>query len=107
MLFGRSGAPNVRPMTEQLMPPAGEWASLVPGDTTVTWQRAGDARVLLAAGYARALQAPPPAVGACGSEHSLFRTAPWGRLLRTLDYSCTMVYAGAEQAGEMGLRIRE
>ncbi len=41
------------------------------------------------------------------SEHSRFRSDPWGRLLRTLDYSCTMVYAGPEQAGEMGRRIRE
>jgi uncharacterized protein (DUF2236 family) len=107
MLFGPGGTPNVPAMTEQLMPPAGEWASLVPGETTVTWRRAGDARVLLAAGYALLLQVSHPTVGAGVSEHSRFRTDPWGRLLRTLDYSCTMVYAGPEQAGEMGRRIRE
>ena len=89
------------------MPPSGEWASLVPGETTVTWRRAGDARVLLAAGYALLLQVSHPTVGAGVSEHSRFRTDPWGRLLRTLDYSCTMVYAGPDQAGEMGRRIRE
>ncbi len=89
------------------MPPPGEWQSLVPGSTTVTWRHAGDVRVLLAAGYALLLQVSHPTVGAGVSEHSRFRTDPWGRLLRTLDYSCTMVYAGPVQAGEMGRRIRE
>ncbi len=88
------------------MPPPSEWDSLVPGSATVTWRRAGDVRVLLAAGYALLLQVSHPTVGAGVSEHSRFRTDPWGRLLRTLDYSCTMVYAGPEQAGEMGQRIR-
>ena len=88
------------------MPPSSEWRSLVPGSATVTWRRAGDVRVLLAAGYALLLQVSHPTVGAGVSEHSRFRTDPWGRLLRTLDYSCTMVYAGPEQAGEMGRRIR-
>ncbi len=88
------------------MPPSNEWPSLVPGSATVTWRRAGDARVLLAAGYALLLQVSHPTVGAGVSEHSRFRTDPWGRLLRTLDYSTTMVYAGPEQAGEMGRRIR-
>ena len=94
-------------MADQLMPPPAEWQSLVPGSATVTWRRAGDVRVLLAAGYALLLQVSHPTVGAGVSEHSRFRTDPWGRLLRTLDYSTTMVYAGAEQAGEMGGRIRE
>ena len=94
-------------MAEQLMPPPAEWGSLVPGSATVTWRRAGDVRVLLAAGYALLLQVSHPTVGAGVSEHSRFRTDPWGRLLRTLDYSCTMVYAGAERAGEMGQRIRD
>ena len=89
------------------MPPTERVGSLVPGSATVTWRRAGDVRVLLAAGYALLLQVSHPTVGAGVSEHSRFRTDPWGRLLRTLDYSCTMVYAGAEQAGEMGQRIRE
>ncbi|HUH81718.1 MAG TPA: oxygenase MpaB family protein [Solirubrobacteraceae bacterium] len=94
-------------MADQLMPPSTEWVSLVPGSTTITWRRAGDVRVLLAAGYALLLQVSHPTVGAGVSEHSRFRTDPWGRLLRTLDYSCTMVYAGPGRAGEMGRRIRE
>ncbi|HET7296988.1 MAG TPA: oxygenase MpaB family protein, partial [Gemmatimonadales bacterium] len=88
------------------MPPASEWRSLTPHEGTITWRRAGDVRVLLAAGYALLLQVSHPTVGAGVSEHSDFQSDPWGRLLRTLDYSCTMVYAGPAAAGEMGARIR-
>jgi len=93
-------------MPAPIMPPEHEWASLTPDPTTVTWQRAGDVRVLSAAGYALLLQVAHPTVGAGVSEHSRFRSDPWGRLMRTLDYSCTMVYGGPEAAGEMGRRIR-
>jgi uncharacterized protein (DUF2236 family) len=89
-----------------VMPPAGDWPLLTPGSDSVTWRRAGDARVLLAAGYALLLQVSHPTVGAGVSEHSQFRHDPWGRLLRTLDYTCTMVYGGPDAAGEMGGRIR-
>jgi uncharacterized protein (DUF2236 family) len=91
---------------ERVMPPANEWQLLVPGRETVTWRRAGDARMLIAAGYALLLQVSHPTVGAGVSEHSQFRREPWGRLLRTLDYSYTMVYGGPQAAGEMGRRIR-
>jgi uncharacterized protein (DUF2236 family) len=46
-------------------------------------------------------------VGAGVSEHSDFTADPWGRLFRTLDYACTMVYGGAQAAGETGRRMRE
>src|SRR2546426_12832873 len=88
------------------MPPRQQWPALAPHPGTVTWQRAGDARLLLAAGYALLLQVSHPTVGAGVSEHSQFRADPWGRLLRTLDYTYTMVYGGAQAAGEMGQRIR-
>jgi uncharacterized protein (DUF2236 family) len=88
------------------MPPAAAWPSLVPGPATITWCRAGDVRVLTAAGYALVLQVAHPTVGAGVSEHSNFRADPWGRLMRTLDYACTMVYAGPDAAGEMGRAIR-
>ncbi len=77
-----------------------------PGPETITWRRAGDARVIFAAGYALLLQVSHPTVGAGVSEHSQFRSDPWGRLVRTLDYACTMVYAGPEAAAAMGARIR-
>jgi len=93
-------------MTAPIMPPAGEWPSLAPDRTTIAWRRASDARVLLAAGYALLLQVSHPTVGAGVSEHSQFRSDPWGRLLRTLDYTYTMVYGGPQAAGEMGRWIR-
>jgi uncharacterized protein (DUF2236 family) len=62
--------------------------------------------VLIAAGYALLLQVAHPTVGAGVSEHSQFQLDPWGRLLRTLDYACTIVYGGPQAAGEMGRRIR-
>jgi uncharacterized protein (DUF2236 family) len=89
-----------------ILPAPGDWPALAPGPATITWRRAGDARLLLAAGYALLLQVSHPTVGAGVSEHSRFRSDPWGRLLRTLDYSYTMVYGGPDRAGEMGRRIR-
>src|SRR5271166_2023130 len=94
------------PMVAPVMPPEDEWPSLTPHPGTLTWQHADDARVLLAAGYALLLQVSHPTVGAGVSEHSRFRSDPWGRLERTLDYACTMVYGGPRAAGEMGARIR-
>ena len=88
------------------MPPARQWPALVPAPDSITWQRAGDGRLLMAAGYALLLQVSHPTVGAGVSEHSSFRSDPWGRLLRTLDYTYTMVYGGPQAAGEMGRRIR-
>jgi uncharacterized protein (DUF2236 family) len=93
-------------VTSALMPAPGEWASLVPARDTITWQRASDARMFVAAGYALLLQVAHPTVGAGVSEHSQFRLDPWGRLFRTLDYTYTMVYGGPQAAGEMGRRIR-
>ena len=88
------------------MPHAAEWPGLVPAPGTITWRRASDARLFLAAGYALLLQVSHPTVGAGVSEHSQFRREPWGRLMRTLDYTYTMVYGGPQAAGEMGRRIR-
>ena len=89
-----------------IMPSAADWPSLTPDPETITWRYAGDARLLLAAGYALLLQVSHPTVGAGVSEHSQFRHDPWGRLLRTLDYTYTMVYGGPQAAGEMGRHIR-
>lgn len=93
-------------MPTPILPPTADWPSLAPHPGTITWRRAGDARVLIAAGYALLLQVAHPTVGAGVSEHSQFQLDPWGRLLRTLDYACTIVYGGPQAAGEMGRRIR-
>jgi uncharacterized protein (DUF2236 family) len=93
-------------MSPPIMPPVSDWPSLAPHPGTITWRRAGDARVLIAAGYALLLQVAHPTVGAGVSEHSQFQRNPWGRLLRTLDYTYTMGFGGPQAAGEMGRRIR-
>jgi uncharacterized protein (DUF2236 family) len=92
-------------MSTPIMPSAADWPSLTPHPGTITWRRTSDARVLIAAGYALLLQVAHPTVGAGVSEHSQFQRDPWGRLLRTLDYTYTMVYGGPQAAGEMGRRI--
>ncbi len=93
-------------MSATVMPPVGDWPSLAPDPRTITWRSAGDGRLLIAAGYALLLQVSHPTVDAGVSEHSQFREDPWGRLLRTLDYTYTMVYGGPQAAGEMGRRLR-
>jgi uncharacterized protein (DUF2236 family) len=93
-------------MAASILPPTEEWRLLAPHRGTITYDRGGDARLLVCAGYALLLQVSHPTVGAGVSDHSQFRRDPWGRLLRTLDYSYTMVYGGPQAAGEMGRRIR-
>src|SRR2546427_722 len=45
------------------LPPVREWPALVPPPGSVTWARAGDPRLLLAAGYALVLQVSHATVG--------------------------------------------
>ena len=47
-----------------------------------------------------------PSVGAGVSQHSNFKQDPWGRLLRTLDYTSSMVYGDPELAWQTGRRVR-
>jgi uncharacterized protein (DUF2236 family) len=87
--------------------PAREGASaLVPPRGGITWRISGDARIFAASGYALLLQVAHPSVGAGVSQHSNFKQDPWGRLLRTLDYTSSMVYGGPELAWRVGRRIR-
>lgn len=73
----------------------------------MTWRLAGDGRLLAGAGYALLLQVAHPTVGAGVAEHSNFRQDPWGRLLRTLDFTSSMVYGGPGLAAETGRRVRD
>ncbi len=68
---------------------------------------ASDIRLMAGAGYALMLQVSHPVVGAGVSEHSNFRADPWGRLLRTLDFTTSMVYGGPELAWDTGRRVRQ
>ena len=71
----------------------------------MVWRYAGDVRLMATAGYALLLQVSHPTVGAGVAEHSNFKEDPWGRLLRTLDYSYAMVYGGPEVASRTGRRV--
>lgn len=89
------------------MPSLEEAHELVPKAGSVLWRRAGDARLLGVAGYPILLQVAHPTVGAGVAEHSGFKSDPWGRLFRTLDYSYAMTYGGARMAWEVGRRVRD
>lgn len=88
------------------MPSDDEVRALVPGPRSITWRRSGDARVFTAAGYALVMQVAHPTVGAGVAEHSTYATDPWGRLLRTLDFTNSLIYGGPEQAAAVGRNIR-
>jgi uncharacterized protein (DUF2236 family) len=90
-----------------MMPSRAEAAELVPQRGGVTWRIAGDARLFAGSGYALLLQVMHPSVGAGVSEHSNFKGNPWGRLLRTLDYTSAVVYGGPDLAWEVGRHVRE
>jgi uncharacterized protein (DUF2236 family) len=91
----------------RILPSPEEIPALVAKPGSALWRYGGDARLIGAGAYAILLQVGHPTVGAGVSEHSDFRADPWGRLLRTLDYSYAMTYGGPGLAGEMGRRIRE
>lgn len=92
--------------SSSVLPPLAEAPALIPPRGGVTWRAAMDARLLAGAGYALLLQVAHPTVGAGVAEHSSFRADPWGRLLRTLDFTSSMVYGGPELAAATGRRVR-
>jgi len=94
-------------MSSTLLPTAAEAAELVPPRDGITWRLASDGRLMGGSGYALMLQVSHPVVGTGVSEHSNFRADPWGRLLRTLDFTTSMVYGGPQLALETGKRVRE
>jgi uncharacterized protein (DUF2236 family) len=91
----------------RVMPTPEEVPQLVPPRGGVVWRYAGDARLLVASGYALLLQVGHPTVGAGVSQFSSFKQDPWGRLFRTLDYTYSMAYGGPELAAEIGRRVRD
>lgn len=89
-----------------VLPDDDEVAALVPGPASITWERASDARGFIAAGYALMLQVAHPTVGAGVADHSNFREDPWGRLLRTLDFTNGLIYADPRTAAAIGRAVR-
>src|SRR5215208_6523772 len=92
---------------EPLLPPREEAGELIPPRDGITWRVAGDARTFGASGYALLLQVTHPSVGAGVTQHSNFKEDPWGRLVRTLDYTSSVIYGGPELAWRMARRVRE
>jgi uncharacterized protein (DUF2236 family) len=90
-----------------IIPDPSEAWRLLPPPGGVVWRHSSDARLLATAGYALVLQVAHPTVGAGVSEHSDFKSDPWGRLLRTLDYLYGTVYGGPGLAPEIAARVRE
>lgn len=101
---GRSGANGDR---EPILPPREQAPELIPPKGGVTWRIAGDFRLFSASAYALLLQVTHPTVGAGVSQHSNFKEDPWGRLLRTLDYTSSVIFGGPDLAWEIGRRVRE
>jgi uncharacterized protein (DUF2236 family) len=92
---------------EPILPPREQAGELIPPRGGITWRISGDARIFGASGYALLLQVTHPSVGAGVSQHSNFKEDPWGRLLRTLDYTSSVIYGGPDLAWEVGRRVRE
>jgi uncharacterized protein (DUF2236 family) len=93
-------------VSKPLLPSDAELADLVPRRGSITWRRAADARTLIAAGYALVLQVAHPTVGAGVAEHSSYKQDPWGRLLRTLDFTNSLIYAEPRAAAAVARNIR-
>jgi uncharacterized protein (DUF2236 family) len=94
-------------VASSVLPSDQEAAALAVGPDSITWRRAGDARLLMSAGAALVLQVSHPTVGAGVGEHSNFAEDPWGRLVRTLDYTNLLVYGGAAQAPHTARQVRD
>src|SRR5205814_764150 len=89
-----------------VFPEPAEAVRLAVGPESITWRRAGDARTMFGAGAALMLQVAHPTVAAGVREHSDFKSDPWGRLWRTLDYVHMLVYGEPDAAVNTGQAMR-
>lgn len=91
------------------LPSVEEAAELAPPKGGAVQRYANDIRSAAGGGapYALMLQVSHPVVGAGVAEHSNFRSDPWSRLLRTLDFVTCMTFGGPALAHETGRRVRE
>jgi uncharacterized protein (DUF2236 family) len=91
--------------TAPVLPDEQEVLAVVPGPDSITRAIASDARTFIAAGYALMLQVAHPTVGAGVAEHSNFKEDPWGRLLRTLDFTNGLIYGDPMTAAGIGRAV--
>jgi uncharacterized protein (DUF2236 family) len=76
------------------------------GPDSVSWRKASDIRGFFGAGYALLLQTAHPTISSGVRDHSNYKSEPWQRLFRTLDYVNLAVYGG-EDVLEVTRRLRE
>jgi uncharacterized protein (DUF2236 family) len=76
------------------------------GPGTVTWRVHAEPIIALAGLRALYLQALYPPVVAGVVQNSDYRSDPWGRLIRTINYVATVVYGTTAQAEKAGRRVR-
>jgi uncharacterized protein (DUF2236 family) len=93
-------------MKTRVFPTATEADEILLGPESVAWRRASDIRLNLVMVYALLLQVAHPTVGAGVRDHSEFERRPWERLLRTVDYTTTIIYGGP-RAVATGRRVRQ
>src|SRR3954467_2936958 len=78
-----------------------------PGPGSVVWRVGGDWRMMLGGGRALILPVAHPVVAAGVGQFSDYESAPWKRLVGTLDLYLRVIYGGAhETTTEAGERLR-
>jgi uncharacterized protein (DUF2236 family) len=78
-----------------------------PGPGSVVWRVGGDWTLLLGGGRALILQVAHPTVAAGVGQFSDYETAPWKRLVGTLDLYMRVIYGGRDETpAEAGERLR-
>src|SRR4051794_41953634 len=68
-----------------------------PGPGSVVWRVGGDWRMMLGGGRALILQVAHPVVAAGVGQFSDYESAPWKRLVGTLDLYLRVIYGGAHE----------
>jgi uncharacterized protein (DUF2236 family) len=76
------------------------------GPDSVTWRVHADPVMGLGGLRALHLQALHPLAMAGVAQHSDFRSDPWGRLFRTVDYVTATTFGTTEEAERQGARVR-
>jgi uncharacterized protein (DUF2236 family) len=78
-----------------------------PGPGSVVWRVSGDWTLLLGGGRALILQVAHPTVAAGVGQFSDYESAPWKRLVGTLDLYMRVIYGGRDETpAEAGERLR-
>src|SRR4051812_50218413 len=78
-----------------------------PGPGSVVWRVGGDWTMMLGGGRALILQVAHPVVAEGVGKFSDYESAPWQRLVGTLDLYLRVIYGGPDETGaEAGRRPR-